>query len=630
MREGYLIVNADSTENGKPIVRVFASFDMGWGQRGNGHTYDSLNGYCAIIGLKTGKVLDYCTRNRKCRICDLELLTGVGKPHDCRKNLTGPAKAMEGDGAVQLVTASKILKEHNVQIGVFIGDNDSSSMAAIRSEIDYPIIKQSDMNHTTNNVGSKLYAIQKTSDPNHELTGDVIKHIQRCFTYAVHQNKKHLEKMKAALENVPYHLFDLHKNCGSWCQSKDDKENKTTSIVLKNPSLFDSLINLFDELSGNSDKFISAASSQVNESLNNSMCHKNPKGFLYSTSESTDFRFSATVAEKNLNVSYLQISQDRAGMNHKGILNKHVVKSNKISLNKKIKASTPAFKKNRLELKAKRSQLKNRKANIANGMYSSGMSLLEKNSTYNLAILFFDLETSGLSLKHEILQVCVKFGNQIFKSFITPTQAINCAASKANGLTKVYKKLFQHGVEVVTLPQKQVFIKLLAFLKSIKKKCLLVAHICTFDSSRLILAVKTLNLLEEYEQVIEGFADSLKGAHDASFDVNLLEKLSNKFLNIKDFVETKKSLADVISMLDNSENTQKLLPTYKSMDGIISIAMKKRLCSSGISYEQILSTFKSQGQDETKKLLQGFINGKATIIKSQKILEEILKFLESQ
>ena len=73
MQNGYLIVNADaSNSDNATIVRIFCSYDMGWSQRGNGYTYDSLNGYCALIGMKTGKVLDFCTRNRKCKICDSE------------------------------------------------------------------------------------------------------------------------------------------------------------------------------------------------------------------------------------------------------------------------------------------------------------------------------------------------------------------------------------------------------------------------------------------------------------------------------------------------------------------------------------------------------------------------------
>ena len=64
---------------------------MGWFKRGNGRSYDSLNGYGAIIRFLTGKILDYRTRNRKCHLCDL------GKEetdHDCQKNFSGSAKAM--------------------------------------------------------------------------------------------------------------------------------------------------------------------------------------------------------------------------------------------------------------------------------------------------------------------------------------------------------------------------------------------------------------------------------------------------------------------------------------------------------------------------------------------------------
>ena len=120
-------MNIESAEEDpeKQVVRIFVSYDMAWSQRSNGYKYDSLNGFCAIIGLNTGKVLDYCTRN-----------------------FYGSAKAMEADGAVQLCTKSNILKEANVEVGVFIGDNDNSSLAAIQAASDHTIIKQCDMNHS--------------------------------------------------------------------------------------------------------------------------------------------------------------------------------------------------------------------------------------------------------------------------------------------------------------------------------------------------------------------------------------------------------------------------------------------------------------------------------------------------
>lgn len=70
LHDGFLVVENKNDPSRKPIVRIFASCDMGWSGRGNGYSFDSLNGTCSIIGLKTGKVLDYCTKNRKCAQCD--------------------------------------------------------------------------------------------------------------------------------------------------------------------------------------------------------------------------------------------------------------------------------------------------------------------------------------------------------------------------------------------------------------------------------------------------------------------------------------------------------------------------------------------------------------------------------
>lgn len=120
---------------------------MGWSQKSTGYKYDSLNGFCSIIGYNTGKVLDFCTKNRKCRICEVNLKT-INKAHDCRLNHHGTAKSMEAEGAVDLIVNSQILKDLNTQVGVFIGDNDSSSIHAIQELIDYTIIKQSDINHS--------------------------------------------------------------------------------------------------------------------------------------------------------------------------------------------------------------------------------------------------------------------------------------------------------------------------------------------------------------------------------------------------------------------------------------------------------------------------------------------------
>ncbi|KAK0169275.1 hypothetical protein PV327_011670, partial [Microctonus hyperodae] len=58
------IVTVDTTGKVTPedIVRIFVSYDIRWSKRGNGKQYDSLNGYGAIIGYFSGKVLDLATQ----------------------------------------------------------------------------------------------------------------------------------------------------------------------------------------------------------------------------------------------------------------------------------------------------------------------------------------------------------------------------------------------------------------------------------------------------------------------------------------------------------------------------------------------------------------------------------------
>lgn len=165
------------------VVRLVVSYDMGWSRRGTGRSYDSLNGFGAIIGDQSGLVLDYSTCNRKCKKCD----NGHNPTdHDCRLNFWGSAKAMESHVGKNLVTNSSVLQSKNLEVGILIGDDDSSTIAACRSSSSHPIIKHSDKNHTSAGVQKQLYRIGKNYQ---ELNNDKILYLHRCFTYVLAQNK---------------------------------------------------------------------------------------------------------------------------------------------------------------------------------------------------------------------------------------------------------------------------------------------------------------------------------------------------------------------------------------------------------------------------------------------------------
>ncbi|XP_011860412.1 PREDICTED: uncharacterized protein LOC105557707 [Vollenhovia emeryi] len=420
------------------LVRLFVAYDMGWSKRGSGRQYDSLNGYAAIIGTQSGKVLDFATRNRQCRLCNL----GHAKEtHDCRLNFYGSAKAMESDTAAQLTVNSAILKSQNVQVGVFIGNDDSSSICAVRS----------------------------ASDTNKELSSEAIKYLHRCFTYAVSQNPGNPDGLAAAIKNIPFHAFNQHDNCGDWCNYAKDPENYVHTTVLggfQNDRLFQELKKLFDKLAANAEKFSTGASSQANESLNNIMSRKAPKAICYSLSESADFRYAAAVAQKNIGEQYVQDVYEKYNLSLGAHLSKHVERCEKSARIRSAKAKTPAFKARRRILRKQRSQLRNRRDLFEGETYESHVGLLTMpavendlgvstelpnlNTTFSdddtaMALVFFDLETAGLKVTCEILQIAMKCGSVVFNEYIQPNESISSAASRVNGLTNEGHDLFLHG-----------------------------------------------------------------------------------------------------------------------------------------------------------------------------------------
>ncbi|XP_022808445.1 uncharacterized protein LOC111345433 [Stylophora pistillata] len=83
-------------------VETGASYDIGWQKRGKAH--NSLTGVGSMVGLKSGKVICYGSRSRRCATC--ETASRQSKEpciHDCRLNWEGSSKAMEADGCVDLV-----------------------------------------------------------------------------------------------------------------------------------------------------------------------------------------------------------------------------------------------------------------------------------------------------------------------------------------------------------------------------------------------------------------------------------------------------------------------------------------------------------------------------------------------
>ncbi|XP_062607553.1 uncharacterized protein LOC134269372 [Saccostrea cucullata] len=289
------------------------SFDGGWQKRGSGRSYSSLSGHAAMIGKETGKCIAYATRNKFCRVCERAERTKKDIPeHDCRKNWSGSSKAMEPDMCIGMM---KDLQDSNIHIGSIIMDNDSTTVARARAEVNPALKKQCDRNHTLKQFTNKLYELKKSKNYK-ELNSKTIQHLSKCFKYCISQNENDPSGMKKNLEAIGRHVYGDHTFCESWCKYlASPLTYKPIQLpyhrYLNNLDLKSDLTSLLSLYISQADKLVDLGSTQPNESLNNTIASKTPKQNFYSGSESNDFRVAAAIAQKNLGHQYVTEVNER-------------------------------------------------------------------------------------------------------------------------------------------------------------------------------------------------------------------------------------------------------------------------------------------------------------------------------
>lgn len=133
---------------------------MGWQKRGKAHK--STTGHGAVVGVSTGEVLDFATRNKTCRTCSASKNANKPKPHDFRKNHSGSSKIMESSVACELFQRAP---ERGIKYDKYVGDDDSTTFAYLKSKVPYGLEKISDLIHTKRSLNTRLYTIQ-VSDKN--------------------------------------------------------------------------------------------------------------------------------------------------------------------------------------------------------------------------------------------------------------------------------------------------------------------------------------------------------------------------------------------------------------------------------------------------------------------------------
>ncbi|VDI50092.1 Hypothetical predicted protein [Mytilus galloprovincialis] len=138
--------------DGQDVIQLCGA----WQKRGSGRCYNSLTGHATLLGETTGKCVNFGLKYGDCRKCDRVDEKGDG--HDCRINHQGSAKSMESELPVQMV---KEIQKTGCEVSSITMDDDSTTIARLRKEVNAEIMKFSDRNHVRKKVSRDLIGLQE-------------------------------------------------------------------------------------------------------------------------------------------------------------------------------------------------------------------------------------------------------------------------------------------------------------------------------------------------------------------------------------------------------------------------------------------------------------------------------------
>ena len=103
---------------------------MGWNKRSTGRVYDSLSGHAFMIGCRSGKVISFGVRAKKCAKCSTAKRRGTTPvPHFCTINHEGSSGSMEANLALSLTIELFDKSNASVCLNEIVSDDDSTMRA---------------------------------------------------------------------------------------------------------------------------------------------------------------------------------------------------------------------------------------------------------------------------------------------------------------------------------------------------------------------------------------------------------------------------------------------------------------------------------------------------------------------
>jgi len=529
---------------------IGGSVDGAWMTRGNGKCSTSKSGHGSIMGIYSSEVMASDGRHLHCHACR----TKSASEHKCHKNWSGSSKAMEADIIAKLVLNAPAFEAENARITAIVGDEDSATMSKIVEIVPWKVKKISDVVHAKKNFGGGLYAAKHKL-----LTTPIINYVKDCFSYALHQNRDDTVGLKAALLNIPEHIFNNHSECGDWCGYTKDPEgykHRRLPETWKGPeenqvTLKRLILQICEKFAAKASSLAPCLSSNANECFNFLVTTLAPKSRHYGGSFSINRRIHGAVLQKNDGVQFvISVNKDLklSPGQHTIAYKKAVAEQRK---RKVLMSQNPEQKAKRRKdfKKALNEQLQ--KEASEGVQYQSGMGFgsttVAENcpqSTQNnppkekitkptgpkkrnipsgtkiadriensvdFETVVFDTETTGLSNKDEILQLAAQSSKGAINFYCKPTVDITQKAFEKHKIEydKLTDQLRQDKKLVTAVERKDMLAQFTQFLSSHKKKVLLVAHNAPFDMRFLYRELLSTALADEFEEAVAGICDSV-------------------------------------------------------------------------------------------------------------------------
>ncbi|XP_066590805.1 uncharacterized protein [Prorops nasuta] len=476
--------------------------------------------------------------------------------------------------AVQLITKNELFDKENVEVNVLIGDDDSSTISAVRREASHPIEKWSDINHCVKTI-----------------------------------------------EAIVPHAFGNHSHCADWCKGSSCElyvhHNLPNGKPLTDDKLKERLTSIFHRFASNAKKIAPCASTQTNESVNNIVASKNPKSKHYSASESFSFRTAAAVCQKNVGTHYGAKVLQRLCLNPGTETETYRLKKDKKRALKAATIKEIKYKKRKYELKKTRSSRNSAYTRKEGDSYKSGGFLVDNDEILENAfeisdkianinsckIVVYDLETSGLSMSDEILQISASTDKSTFNTYIIPSKTISKSASSITGLHLENGDVYHNEDKIAAIPAQTAAGQFLDFLEKFDCPVILLAH----NGTTYLPNVDTSKL------------------HNAVNDVDALKKLFIAIGITDDIIRASSKTCTEINDTKRKKLTiQSNKITLTRYTAVVSQRMINKLAAAGINEDKMQQVYEIGGRDGVLNLLTENVDGRPRVTTNKKVVQKIL------